>query len=118
MNPEKRPKIKDKPLYAKNTTNYEPLKNMYEDPVDITSTYNTPERSNSAKDLSDTSKEQSPADNVIELKTECDDDIIVTDPAVCNTHKGYEGNKDGKKDLTIPLDYHSPQDSKYFLFKL
>ncbi|XP_026731875.1 transcriptional regulator Kaiso-like isoform X2 [Trichoplusia ni] len=117
LNPEKRPKTKEKPIYKQNsqiypTNNYENLKSLYDDnPVDITSAYNTHLQKNSP-DINDKNKEQCPSDNGIELKTECDDsDIIVTDPAVCNTPKNYESSRDGKKDLSIPMEYSSPQDS-------
>lgn len=112
LNPEKRPKIKDRSLFTQNNhllqSNYESSKSVYnENPVDITAKYNSHlHRRNSVND-SDDSKHQSP-DNAIELKSECDDsDIIVTDPAVCNPPKGL----DGTRDLSLP-DYHSPQDSK------
>lgn len=119
FNPEKRPKTKEKPIYKQNsqiypTNNYENLKSLYDDsPVDITSAYNTHLQKNSPE-INDKNKEQSPSDNGIELKTECDDsDIIVTDPAVCNTPKNYESSRDGKKDLSVPMEYSSPQDSEY-----
>lgn len=118
LNSDKRPKTKEKPVvYVKNnhmlSDNFEGIKNLYdENPVDIISTYNTHNKSNT-KDINDLSKDQSSSDTGLELKTECDDsDIIVTDPAVCTTPKSYDGNRDGVKDLSMPLDYQAPQDSK------
>uniref|UniRef100_A0A2A4J7E5 BTB domain-containing protein n=1 Tax=Heliothis virescens TaxID=7102 RepID=A0A2A4J7E5_HELVI len=118
LNPEKRPKTKEKSIYTQNnqiyqTNNYENLKNLYDDnPVDISSSYNTHIQKTNAQDFSEKSKDQSLSDNGLELKTECDDsDIIVTDPAVCSNTKSYESSREGKKDLSIPMDYPSPQDS-------
>ncbi|KAL0881741.1 hypothetical protein ABMA27_001534 [Loxostege sticticalis] len=119
INPEKRSKTKEKPYSKQNNhmlQNYDNLKNLYEEKaLDVSNTYNTHIQStcnNTDKDLNDKSKDQSPSENNIELKTECDDmDIIVTDPAVCTTPKSYDRSRDGKNDLSIPLDYHSPQDN-------
>ncbi|PZC75252.1 hypothetical protein B5X24_HaOG206514 [Helicoverpa armigera] len=118
LNPEKRPKTKEKSIYQQNnqiyqTNNYENLKNLYDDnPVDISSTYNTHIQKTNTQDFSEKSKDQSLSDNGLELKTECDDsDIIVTDPAVCSNTKNYESSREGKKDLSIPMDYPSPQDN-------
>ncbi|XP_021193910.3 protein bric-a-brac 1 isoform X2 [Helicoverpa armigera] len=118
LNPEKRPKTKEKSIYSQNnqiyqTNNYENLKNLYDDnPVDISSSYNTHIQKTNTQDFSEKSKDQSLSDNGLELKTECDDsDIIVTDPAVCSNTKNYESSREGKKDLSIPMDYPSPQDS-------
>lgn len=122
LNPEKKSKIKENPNFTLNNHQlpsiYDNLKSVYdENPVDITSTYNSHlHRPNSIHDSND-SKDPSTPDNAIELKTECDDsDIIVTDPAVCSPPKSYDGSRDGKKDLSMPMDYQSPQDSKcYFI---
>nr|XP_021193910.2 protein bric-a-brac 1 isoform X2 [Helicoverpa armigera] len=118
LNPEKRPKTKEKSIYSQNnqiyqTNNYENLKNLYDDnPVDISSSYNTHIQKTNTQDFSEKNKDQSLSDNGLELKTECDDsDIIVTDPAVCSNTKNYESSREGKKDLSIPMDYPSPQDS-------
>ncbi|XP_047025997.1 protein bric-a-brac 1-like isoform X2 [Helicoverpa zea] len=118
LNPEKRPKTKEKSIYTQNNqiyqaNNYENLKNLYDDnPVDISSSYNTHIQKTNTQDFSEKSKDQSLSDNGLELKTECDDsDIIVTDPAVCSNTKNYESSREGKKDLSIPMDYPSPQDS-------
>ncbi|XP_059058480.1 protein tramtrack, beta isoform-like isoform X2 [Achroia grisella] len=119
INPEKRPKTKEKSPYSQQnnhmlqSNNYENLKNLYEDRSDISSTYNSQGQNtcNSDREINDNSKEQSPSNNSIELKTECDDmDIIVTDPAVCTTPKSYEGSREGKKDASLS-DYQAPQDS-------
>lgn len=105
-NTDKRPKTKEK--QNQHQTNYDNLRNMYETPVDITSAFNTHIHRTATDDKC---KEQ--LDNSIEMKTECDDsDIIVTDPAVCNDPKTYEGSLEGQKDLSMPLEYQSPQDSK------
>ncbi|XP_075976084.1 uncharacterized protein LOC142976543 isoform X2 [Anticarsia gemmatalis] len=118
LNPEKRPKIKEKIVYKQNsqifqTNNFENVKNLYdENPIDISTTFNTHLHKNNSQDLCEKSKDQALSDNGVELKTECDDsDIIVTDPAVCSTPKNYESIRDGKKDLSVPMDYPSPQDS-------
>ncbi|XP_030027299.2 influenza virus NS1A-binding protein homolog A isoform X2 [Manduca sexta] len=118
LNSEKRPKIKEKSPYNKHSntllpnSNFENLKNIYDDnPVDITTSYNHLQKNN-MKELNDKTQEQSSSDNGVELKTECDDsDIIVTDPAVCTTPKNFDSSRDSKKDLSMPLDYQSPQDS-------
>ncbi|XP_063827485.1 kelch-like protein 12 isoform X2 [Ostrinia nubilalis] len=119
INPEKRSKTKDKPYSKQNNhmaQSYENLKSLYEEKaLDVSNAYNSHIQNacnNAEKDLNDKAKDQIPFENNIELKTESDDmDIIVTDPAVCTTPKSYDGSRDGKKDLSIPLDYHSPQDS-------
>lgn len=123
--PEKRPKINEKLPYNKHVnqllqnSNFEGIKSVYDDnPVDISPTFNTHSQKGNieVKDLNDKSKDQSPDDHAIELKTECDDsDIIVTDPAVCTTPKSYDGQRNSKKDSSTPMDYHSPQDSKFFI---
>lgn len=120
LNPEKRPKTKEKTIYTQNsqiyqTNNYENIKNLYDDnPVDISSSFNKSLQKANTQDLNDKNKDQSLSDNCVELKMECDDsDIIVTDPAVCATPNNYESSREGKKDLSIPMDYPSPQDSKY-----
>lgn len=119
LNSEKRPKIKEKSPYSKpsnpllSSSNFENLKNIYDDgPVDITTSFNSHSQKNNIKEINDKCKEQSSSDNGLDLKTECDDnDIIVTDPAVCTTPKNYDGSRESKKDLSIPLDYQSPQDN-------
>ncbi|XP_028170648.1 kelch-like protein 12 isoform X1 [Ostrinia furnacalis] len=119
INPEKRSKTKDKPYSKQNNhmaQSYENLKSLYEEKaLDVSNAYNSHIQNacnNAEKDLNDKAKNQTPFENNIELKTESDDmDIIVTDPAVCTTPKSYDGSRDGKKDLSIPLDYHSPQDN-------
>lgn len=117
IEPEKRPKIKEKSPYSKQinhmlqNSNFDNLKNVYDDnPVDISSNFNTHlQKGNDVKELIDKSKDQSPSEHAIELKTECDDgDIIVTDPAVCNTPKSYE-RRNSKNDM--PIDYQGSQDS-------
>ncbi|XP_026759679.1 transcription regulator protein BACH1-like isoform X2 [Galleria mellonella] len=119
LNPEKKPKIKEKSPYNQQSNhmlqsnNYENLKSFYEDRNDI-STFKSqvPNTCNSEAEINDKSKDQSPSNNSLDVKTECDDmDIIVTDPAVCTTPKSYDGSRDGKKDATLPVDYQSPQDS-------
>lgn len=118
MNPEKRHKKQDKPIFQNNHMslgmNYDSSKSVYdENPVDITTKYNSHlDRVNNAHD-SNENKDQSTPENSIDLKTECDDgDIIVTDPAVCSPPKSYDANRDGKKEISMPMDYPSPQDSK------
>ncbi|XP_026759677.1 transcription regulator protein BACH1-like isoform X1 [Galleria mellonella] len=119
LNPEKKPKIKEKSPYNQQSNhmlqsnNYENLKSFYEDRNDI-STFKSqvPNTCNSEAEINDKSKDQSPSNNSLDVKTECDDmDIIVTDPAVCTTPKSYDGSRDGKKDATLPVDYQSPQDN-------
>lgn len=118
LNSDKRPKAKEKPpLYVKNhhmlsTDNFDGIKNLYdESPVDITTAYNT--HLNKSNTVNDLSKDQSSSDTTLELKTEYEDgDIIITDPAVCTTPKSYDGNRDGAKDLSMPLEYQTPQDSE------
>lgn len=118
---EKRAKTKEKSPFNKQSpmlqsNNYD-VKNLYEDKADISTSYNTQNCTSMDKEINDKNKDHSPSDNALELKTECDDmDIIVTDPAVCATPKSYDNARDGKKDLPLPLDYQSPQDSKYFFF--
>ncbi|XP_053605430.1 zinc finger and BTB domain-containing protein 18-like isoform X2 [Plodia interpunctella] len=117
MNSEKRAKIKDKATYnhMSQNSNYENMKNLYEEKaVDISCVYNTqvPNSGSTEKETSERNKEYTTSENAVEVKTEFDDmDIIVTDPAVCTTPKNYENSRDGKKDLPLPLDYQSPQDS-------
>lgn len=51
-----------------------------------------------------------------ELKTECEDsDIIITDPAVCETPKSFESLREIQKD---GIEFQSPQDSEYICFSL
>ncbi|XP_073952324.1 uncharacterized protein isoform X2 [Choristoneura fumiferana] len=105
LNIDKRPKSKEK--QSQQQSNYDNSRNMYETPVDIASAFNTHIHRTVTDDKC---KEQ--LDNSIEMKTECDDsDIIVTDPAVCNDPKTYEGSLEGQKDLSMTLEYQSPQDS-------
>lgn len=97
------------------SNNYENLKSLYDEPLDISSTFKAQiqQPTNMTKELNDRFKDRSPSNNSVELKTECDDmDIIVTDPAVCTTPKSFDGSREGKKDLSVPVDYQSPQDSK------
>lgn len=122
MNSEKRPKVKEKPFYNSHsnslvpTNNFENINVYDETPVDITTAFNTNMTKNNTKDLNDKSREQSSPETEVELKTECDDgDIIVTDPAVCTTPKKYDSSKDNKKDLSMQVEYQSPQDSKYYI---
>lgn len=122
INPEKRPKIKEKLTCKQNsqifqTNNFENVKNLYdENPVNITTSLNTQLLKVNTEELCDKSKNQTLSESEVELKTECDDsDIIVTDPAVCSSLKNYESSRDGNKDLSVTMDYPSPQDSKYFL---
>ncbi|XP_072950062.1 uncharacterized protein [Epargyreus clarus] len=119
INIEKRAKIVEKPQYKSNhqvinRSSYENLKGLYdESPVDITTTLNTSIQKalSNDKDTNERSKEQTPIESPMELKTECDDtDIIVTDPAVCTTPKSYDGSRE-KKNSSISLEYQSPQDS-------
>ncbi|CAB3235771.1 unnamed protein product [Arctia plantaginis] len=118
INPEKRPKIKEKLICKQSsqifqTNNFENVKNLYdENPVNITTTLNTQLLKVNSEELSDKSKNQTLHESEVELKTECDDsDIIVTDPAVCSSLKNYESSRDGNKDLSVTMDYPSPQDS-------
>ncbi|KAI8420839.1 hypothetical protein MSG28_008038 [Choristoneura fumiferana] len=105
LNIDKRPKSKEK--QSQQQSNYDNSRNMYETPVDIASAFNTHIHRTVTDDKC---KEQ--LDNSIEMKTECDDsDIIVTDPAVCNDPKTYEGSLEGQKDLSMTLEYQSPQDN-------
>lgn len=119
LNPisEKKLKISEKLPYNKHNqmvrSSYDNLKNMFDEPLDISSGYKPVQANNLIKETSEKNKELSSSDNTIELKTECDDDIIVTDPAVCTTPKSYDGSREGKKDVSLPLDYQSPQDSKF-----
>ncbi|XP_032515869.2 zinc finger and BTB domain-containing protein 43-like isoform X1 [Danaus plexippus] len=113
---EKRAKIADKKLYKVNnhllqSGNYE-NKNVYDNnPTEVTNTLNQIQNSGSDKELSDGGQNPA-ADNTIELKTECDDsDITVIDPAVCTT-KDFSCSRDGKKGLSIPLEYQSPQENE------
>lgn len=118
LNPEKRLKTKEKPFCKQNNhmlPGYDNLKNLYDEKATDVS-YNAQNAYNSDKDSNDKPKDPSLSENNIELKTECDDmDIIVTDPAVCTTPKSFDSSRDGKSDLPIPLEYQSPQDSKYWL---
>lgn len=115
---EKRVKENEKQQKTSQKTNYEQhTKSVYdENPLDITSSYNSHlPRANSFHDSNDS--KESPPDDSVDMKTECDDsDIIVTDPLAVTPLKGYD-TREGKKDLSLPapLDYPSPQDSK-FLF--
>lgn len=118
LNPEKRPKIKEKITYKQNsqifqTNNFENVKNLYdENPVDITTTFNTHLHKTNLSESNEKCKEQALSDNGLELKNECDDsEIIVTDPAVCSTPKNYECSREGQKDSSASMDYPSPQDS-------
>lgn len=118
MTIEKRPKFREKYNKPNNfllqNSNYENVnrKDFYDEaPLDISSPFK--QQMNTHKELNDKCKDQT-SENALELKTECDEmDIIVTDPAVCTTPKSFDGSREEKKDLTIPLDYQSPQDSKY-----
>ncbi|CAG9579742.1 unnamed protein product [Danaus chrysippus] len=112
---EKRVKVADKKLYKVNnhllqSSNYE-NKNVYDNnPTEVTTPLNQIQNSGSDKELSDGGQNVA-TDNRIELKTECDDsDITVIDPAVCTT-KDYTCPRDGKKGLSIPLEYQSPQEN-------
>ncbi|XP_021206507.2 zinc finger and BTB domain-containing protein 11 isoform X2 [Bombyx mori] len=115
-NSEKRPKIKEKTYNKHNHTalhsnNFDKIKNIYdENPVDITTSYNTHVQKNN-NEINEKIKEQLSPEHRLELKTECDDgDIVVTDPAACTTPKNYDVARDMSKD-TVPIDYPSPQDS-------
>lgn len=117
MSSEKRTKLREKYNKPNNfllqTSNFENInrKDFYDEgPLDISSPHK--QQMNTIKEINDKSKDQT--SNTLELKTECDDmDIIVTDPAVCTTPKSFDGSRDLKKDLPMPLGYQSPQDSKY-----
>ncbi|KAJ2937771.1 hypothetical protein O0L34_g17900 [Tuta absoluta] len=112
LSAEKRQKSREKPIYNKNNhivtnNSYENLKSLYEEsPLDVSSTYKQ-----NIKDASDKSKES--LDNSVEVKTECDDmdNIIITDPAVCNTPKIFDGSREGLKVNQLPSEYQSPQDN-------
>ncbi|XP_028027959.1 zinc finger and BTB domain-containing protein 11-like isoform X2 [Bombyx mandarina] len=113
-NSEKRPKIKEKTYNnhtALHSNNFDKIKNIYdENPVDITTSYNTHVQKNN-NEINEKIKEQLSPEHRLELKTECDDgDIVVTDPAACTTPKNYDVARDMSKD-TVPIDYPSPQDS-------
>lgn len=115
-NSEKRPKIKEKTYNKHNHTvlhsnNFDKIKNIYdENPVDITTSYNTHVQKNN-NEINEKIKEQLSPEHRLELKTECDDgDIVVTDPAACTTPKNYDVARDMSKD-TVPIDYPSPQDN-------
>lgn len=108
LNVEKRLKTKEKQNIHLHSNNYDNIRNMYDVPVDATSPYST-HITRTIKDVNDKSKE---SESALDLKTECDDsDIIVTDPAICNDPKNYDGSLEGQKDLSMGLDYHSPQDN-------
>lgn len=117
MNTEKRAKMREKYSKPNNfllqTSNFENInrKEFYDEgPIDVSSPLK--QQLNTNKEINDKCKDQT--SNALELKTECDDmDIIVTDPAVCTTPKSFDGSRDLKKDLPMPLGYQSPQDSKY-----
>ncbi|XP_050349388.1 zinc finger and BTB domain-containing protein 43-like isoform X2 [Nymphalis io] len=120
LNSEKRPKICDKLSNNKSnnhlvqSSNFESVQSIYEEnPVDITKSLNPNiQKQGTDKEVSDNGNNQSVIEQVMELKTECDDsDIIVSDPAVCTTPKGYENPRELKKGLIIPLDYQSPQEN-------
>ncbi|XP_013192414.1 protein jim lovell isoform X2 [Amyelois transitella] len=115
MNPEKRVKTKEKITYKNHMSqnSYENMKNLYEDkPVDISSSHNTQVQNSGNTEKETNDKNISSPETALELKTEFDDmDIIVTDPAVCTTHKNYEKSRDGQKEAALPLEYQSPQDS-------
>lgn len=117
MNTEKRTKMREKPNKPNNfllqTSNFQNInrKDIYDEgPLDISSPIK--QQMNTNKEINDKCKDQT--SNALEFKTECDDmDIIVTDPAICTTPKSFDGSRDLKKDLPMPLGYQSPQDSKY-----
>ncbi|XP_046967151.1 zinc finger and BTB domain-containing protein 6-like isoform X1 [Vanessa cardui] len=120
INSEKRPKICDKITNNKSnnhlvqSSNFDNVQSIYEEnPVEITTSLNPNiQKQGTDKEASDNGNNQSVIEQVMELKTECDDsDIIVSDPAVCTTPKGYENSRDLKKGLIIPLDYQSPQEN-------
>lgn len=120
LNSEKRPKIcekitnkSDNNLMQRNS--FDNVKSIYEEsPVEITTSLNpNVEKPVVDKESSD-GKNPLVIEHVTDLKTECDDsDIIVSDPAVCTTPKSYESSRDLKKNLIVPLEYQSPQESKY-----
>lgn len=120
LNSEKRPKIcekitnkSDNNLMQRNS--FDNVKSIYEEsPVEITTSLNpNVEKPVVDKESSD-GKSPLLTEHVTDLKTECDDsDIIVSDPAVCTTPKSYESSRDLKKSLIVPLEYQSPQESKY-----
>lgn len=117
MNTGKRIKIREKYSKPNNfllqSSNFENVNrnDFYDEgPLDISSPLK--QQTNMNKEINDKCKDQT--SNALDLKTECYDmDIIVTDPAVCTTPKSFDGSRDLKKDLQIPLGYQSPQDSKY-----
>lgn len=117
MNTGKRIKMREKYNKPNNfllqSSNFEDVnrKDFYDEgPLDISSPLK--QQINMNKEINDKCKEQT--SNALELKTECDDmDIIVTDPAVCTTPKSFDGSRDLKRDLPMPVGYQSPQDSKY-----
>lgn len=116
VNTEKRPKISDKLTSNKSNilqTSFDNIQSIYEEnPINITKSLNPIQKQDSEKTDSKTHTTESE----ISLKAECDDsDIIVSDPAVCTTPKSYESPRDIKKNLIIPLDYQSPQESKCLL---
>ncbi|XP_047531625.1 zinc finger and BTB domain-containing protein 44-like isoform X2 [Vanessa atalanta] len=119
INSEKRPKICDKISNNKSnnhlvqSSNFDNVQSIYEEnPVEITTSLNPNIQKGTDKETSDNGNNQSVIEQVMELKTECDDsDIIVSDPAVCTTPKGYENSRDLKKGLIIPLEYQSPQEN-------
>lgn len=123
--PDKRTKVSEKPAYIKinqlhQKNSFDNVKNIFEEnSVNITKSLNT--------SISNVNPEQEikekicnkPTSDGLELKTECDDtDIIVNDPAVSTTPKSYDSSKDGKKGLSVPMEYQSPQDSEYIYFLL
>ncbi|CAK1544092.1 unnamed protein product [Leptosia nina] len=115
LNAEKRQKLNEKPQSKPSNhplhSTFDDLKKIYdENPVEITTTIN-PNVHSPAKNniMNERNKNTSATDNSIELKTECDDsDIIVSDPAVCTAHETIQ---DGKKNLMMPLDLQTTQDS-------
>ena len=113
LNTDKRPKVSDKLTSNKSNilqTTFDNIQSIYEEnPVEITTSLNPIQKPSTDKD---DSKSQT-IENELSLKTECDDsDIIVSDPAVCTTPKSYESSREIKKNLIIPMDYQSPQESK------
>ncbi|CAH0751931.1 unnamed protein product [Diatraea saccharalis] len=117
LNSEKKIKLNENLFCKQNNPvlhSYDNYKSIYEDKlVHNSSSFKTHSNvGNIDKDINDKSTEQTLSENNLELKTECDDmDIIVTDPAICTTPKSYDGNNDGKKELSMALEYQSPQDS-------
>ncbi|XP_041968208.1 transcription regulator protein BACH1-like isoform X2 [Aricia agestis] len=114
-NLEKRPKPTEKYVkinQAHQKNNFENIKSIFEDnSLNITKSINTNIlQNNTDKECNDKNHSETSVESPIDLKMECDDnDIIVSDPAVCTTPKSYDSREVNK--VTTPVEYQSPQDN-------